>query len=342
MPNLLEIAHLSKSYQGVPVLHDVNLSVRSRQIMALLGPSGCGKTTTLRLIAGFEWPDRGTIAINGQVVASETARVPAEARRVGMVFQEYALFPHLSVSENITFGLKGSGQEKRARASEMLALVALPDVGERMPFELSGGQQQRIALARALAPRPDILLLDEPFSNLDAALRGQVRTEVRSILKQAGTTCMFVTHDQEEALSLADEVAVMLAGRVAQVATPQRLYHEPVSPAVAAFVGEANFLPGEANGDVVDCVLGRLRLDKPARGSVTVLIRPEWLRLNAVDAQAEATVVWREFYGHDQRIGIGLSDGTSLVVRSDASADYTAGESVTVSVDGVVRAFGNN
>jgi iron(III) transport system ATP-binding protein len=339
MPNILEITHLSKSYQGVPVLHDVHLSVRSRQIMALLGPSGCGKTTTLRLIAGFEWPDGGTIVINGQVVASETVRVPAEARRVGMVFQEYALFPHLSVADNVAFGLKGSSQEKRARVSEMLALVALSDMGERMPYELSGGQQQRIALARALAPRPDILLLDEPFSNLDAALRGQLRTEVRSILKQAGITCVFVTHDQEEALSLADEVAVMLAGRVAQVATPQRLYHEPVSPAVAAFVGEANFLPGEADGDVVDCVLGRLRLDKPAHGSVTVLIRPEWLRLNAVDAQVEATVLWQEFYGHDQRMGIRFSNGMSLVVRSDADKDYAAGAMVGISVQGTVRAF---
>ncbi|MBZ0281397.1 MAG: ABC transporter ATP-binding protein [Anaerolineae bacterium] len=337
MPNPLEIAHLSKTYQGTSVLRDVSLSVRAGQIVALLGPSGCGKTTTLRLIAGFEWPDSGTIVINGREVASESVRVPAEDRRVGMVFQEYALFPHLSAADNITFGLKGSSREKQTRAAEMLALVALPDVADRMPYNLSGGQQQRIALARALAPQPDILLLDEPFSNLDAALRGQVRTEVRSILKQAGITCVFVTHDQEEALSLADEVAVMMNGRVAQIATPQQLYHYPASQEVAAFVGEANFLPGEAHGETVECVLGRLPLDKPAYGAVTVLIRPEWLRLSHGDSQA--VITWREFYGHDQRIGIRLADGTTLVVRSDASDDYAVGESVGVHVPVTVRSF---
>ncbi len=339
MTNPLEIVHLLKSYHGTLVLRDVSLSVHAGQIMALLGPSGCGKTTTLRLIAGFEWPDGGTIAINGRVVTSEAVRIPAEERRVGMVFQEYALFPHLSVADNIAFGLKGSNREKQARVSEMLALVALPDVGDRMPYDLSGGQQQRIALARALAPQPDILLLDEPFSNLDAALRGQVRAEVRSILKQSGITCVFVTHDQEEALSLTDEVAVMLAGRVVQVATPQRLYRHPATPEVAAFVGEANFLFGEANGETVECVLGRLPLDKPAHGSVTVLIRPEWLRLNDPNSQVEAAIEWREFYGHDQRIGIRLPDGTTLVVRSDAGDDYAVGASAGVSVQVAVWAF---
>src|SRR5215207_829816 len=248
MPNPLNIAHLSKSYNGTTVLQNVSLSVRAGQIMALLGPSGCGKTTMLRLIAGFEWPDGGTIAINGRVVASGSVRVPAEDRRVGMVFQEYALFPHLSVADNIAFGLKNGKREKEARVGDMLALVGLSGLGERMPYELSGGQQQRIALARALAPQPDILLLDEPFSNLDAALRGQVRAEVRAILNQSNITCVFVTHDQEEALSLADEVAVILAGQVAQVALPQRLYRHPTSREVAAFVGEANFLLGEADG----------------------------------------------------------------------------------------------
>ncbi len=337
--NPLEIVHLSKSYPNTPVLRDVSLSVRAGQIMALLGPSGCGKTTTLRLIAGFEFPDSGTVAINGQVVASAAVRIPAEERRVGMVFQEYALFPHLSVADNIAFGLKGSKGEKLGRVMEMLKLVALPDVGERMTYELSGGQQQRIALARALAPQPDILLLDEPFSNLDVALRGQMRVEVRSILKQAGITCVFVTHDQEEALSLADEVAVMLSGRVAQVATPQRLYHHPATPEVAAFVGESNFLPGVAHGETVECILGRLPLDNSAYGSVTILIRPEWLQLNAQNSQAHASIAWREFYGHDQRIGIRLVDGTPLVVRSTAEADYAVGESVGVGIRGTVQVF---
>ncbi len=334
MPNPLEIAHLSKSYAGTTVLREVNLSVRAGQIMALLGPSGCGKTTTLRLIAGFEWPDSGTITINGQLVASEDTRIPAEQRRVGMVFQEYALFPHLSAADNVAFGLKGN---KQARVAEMLALVGLSDIGARMPYELSGGQQQRIALARALAPQPDILLLDEPFSNLDAALRGQVRAEVCAILKHTGITCVFVTHDQEEALSLADEVAVMLDGRIAQVATPQHLYRHPATREVAAFVGEANFIPGDADGDTVECALGRLPLDERAAGAVTVLLRPEWLRLS--DQGTQAVVAWREFYGHDQRIGVRLPDGTALVVRSSAGEDYTPGDTVSVCGAGVARAF---
>lgn len=339
MQNPLEITSLSKSYNQTPVLQHVSLSVKAGQIVALLGPSGCGKTTTLRLIAGFEWPDAGTIAIKGRVVASETVRVPAEDRRVGMVFQEYALFPHLSVNDNIAFGLKGSSREKQARAAEMLALVGLSDLGGRMPYELSGGQQQRIALARALAPQPDILLLDEPFSNLDAALRGQVRAEVRAILKRAGITCIFVTHDQEEALSLADEVAVMLAGRVAQVASPQRVYRHPATPQVATFVGEANFLPGEANGERVECALGHLRLDEPARGSVSVMLRPEWLRLDGDESNPAAVIEWREFYGHDQRIGLRLADGTALVARADSADEHNPGDTVRVSVRSVVRAF---
>ncbi|MBZ0293680.1 MAG: ABC transporter ATP-binding protein [Anaerolineae bacterium] len=339
MTNPLEIVHLSKSYDGTPVLRDVSLSVRGGRILTLLGPSGCGKTTTLRLIAGFDWPDSGTVTINGRTVASEGVRTPAEERRVGMVFQEYALFPHLTVAENIAFGLKGNKHEKQTRVSEMLALVALLDVGERMPYDLSGGQQQRIALARALAPQPDILLLDEPFSNLDAALRGQVRSEVRAILKQSGITCVFVTHDQEEALSLADEVAVMLSGHIAQVGTPQRLYRHPATRTVAAFVGEANFLPGEAHGETVDCVLGCLPLNQPAHGSVTVLIRPEWLKLNNSVSYSEGTIMWQEFYGHDRRLGIRLSDGTALVARSDADNDYTVGESVEVGVDVAVQTF---
>jgi len=339
MTNPLDVTHLAKAYQNTPVLRDVSLSVQAGQIMALLGPSGCGKTTTLRLIAGFEFPDSGTITVNGQVVATTTVRVPAEERRVGMVFQDYALFPHLSVAANIAFGLKGSKSEKQARLTEMLTLVALPDVAERMPYELSGGQQQRIALARALAPQPDILLLDEPFSNLDVALRGQMRVEVRSILKQAGITCVFVTHDQEEALSFADEVAVMMSGRVAQVASPHHLYHHPATPEVAAFVGESNFLPGIAHGARVDCVFGHLPLDKSAYGSVTILIRPEWLRLNAENSQADATITWREFYGHDQRIGIRLADGTPLVVRSTAEDDYVVGETVGVGIQSIVQVF---
>lgn len=329
MLHALECHNLSKAFLDVPVVRQVDLTARAGDILALLGPSGCGKTTTLRLIAGFEWPDSGTITINGRVVASETTRVPAEQRRAGMVFQEYALFPHLNVADNIGFGLKLPGRDQRARIQIMLALAGLEGLARRMPYELSGGQQQRVALARALAPQPEILLLDEPFSNLDAALRMQVRGEVRGILKQSGITCVFVTHDQEEALSLADSVAVMFDGRIAQIAPPEQLYHQPASRAVAAFVGEANFLPGQADGATAHTALGVLPLARPTYGRVDVLIRPEDLLLEPGDPNANAAVIWREFYGHDQRIGVRLPDGLSLVARLETHQFFTEGQPVT-------------
>jgi iron(III) transport system ATP-binding protein len=313
--------------------------------MALLGPSGCGKTTLLRLVAGFEWPDSGTIAVNGHIVAGGSQRIPAEQRHVGMVFQEYALFPHLDVAGNIGFGLRGLAREKQDRIAEMLALVGLSELAHRMPHELSGGQQQRVALARALAPRPEILLLDEPFSNLDAALRGQVRTEVQAILKASGATCLFVTHDQQEALSLADEVAVMFDGQIVQVAPPQRLYLHPINQAVAAFVGEANFLPGQVDGTNVRCALGTLPVNTPHRaasGPVEVLIRPEAISLvrerdDTVGLSGE--VLWREFYGHDQRIAVALENGAQIVARLDSSRSFAPGEVVSVRVAGPVQVF---
>ncbi len=335
--SLLELHQVSLRFGSVKAVDDISLNVQKGQFVALLGPSGCGKTTTLRLIAGFEWPDSGIISIKNRIVAGENIRVTPEERRVGMVFQEYALFPHLDVAGNIAFGLRGA--DKRKRVDEMLALVGLSDYAKRMPHELSGGQQQRIALARALAPAPDVLLLDEPFSNLDAALRTQVRTEVRSILKKSGATCIFVTHDQEEALSLADEVAVMFNGQVAQMAEPQRLYSHPVNRNIASFVGEANFLPGEANGHSVSCLLGQLPLAQAASGRVEVLIRPEALRLLDSSDHLNAEIMWREFYGHDQRIGILLNDGKSLIARADSSANYTVGQRVTVEVTGAVQTF---
>jgi len=335
--NLLELHQVSLRFGNVKAVDNVSLNVQKGQFIALLGPSGCGKTTTLRLIAGFEWPDSGIISIKNRIVASETIRVAPEERRVGMVFQEYALFPHLDIAGNIAFGLRRGDKSKRV--DEMLALVGLPKHAKRMPHELSGGQQQRIALARALAPAPDMLLLDEPFSNLDAALRIQVRAEVRSILKKSGTTCIFVTHDQEEALSLADEVAVMFNGQVAQMAEPQRLYTSPANRDVAAFVGEANFLPGEANGENVNCALGQLPLKQSAHGRVEILIRPESLRLVSDRDQPNAEITWREFYGHDQRIGIQLDEGINLVARSDSAASYAVGQRVMTEVIGDVRAF---
>ncbi len=335
--HVLHCEGLFKAFDGQPVVRGVDLRARAGQIIGLLGPSGCGKTTTLRLIAGFEWPDAGRIVIQGRTVVGPGERVPPEARRVGMVFQEYALFPHLDVAGNVAFGLNLPPREKAARTAELLALVGLADLERRSPHELSGGQQQRVALARALAPEPQVLLLDEPFSNLDAALRAQVRGEVRAILKAAGTTCVFVTHDQEEALSLADEVAVMFDGQIAQCAAPETLYHRPASRSVAAFVGEANFLPGEAAGDAARCALGLVPLAEPTRGPVELLIRPEGLRLDGDGAPA--LVIWREFYGHDQRVGLRLADGMLLVARLDARQSVAPGDSVRVSARPPARAF---
>lgn len=335
----LECSAISKAFGLTPALDSTTLRVRQGSLTALLGPSGCGKTTLLRLIAGFEQPDSGFILINRQSVADQQHMVPAEKRRVGMVFQEYALFQHLSVAQNIAFGLKGSASEQETRVATMLDLVGLPGFAERMPHELSGGQQQRVALARALAPQPDILLLDEPFSNLDAALRTQVRTEVKSILRASGTTCVFVTHDQEEALSLADEVAVMLDGNILQVAAPHQLYHHPATRAVAEFVGESNFLNGIASGSMAECELGVVPLQNTADGPVELLIRPEALKLSPGENGANAHITWCEFYGHDQRVGLVLGNGQELTARLGPEDDFAPQQRIRVQLTQPALAF---
>ncbi len=233
---------LTKRYGDTAAVDAFDLDLKQGLLLALLGPSGCGKTTALRVIAGFERPDAGSVEIGGRLVAGPGKNVPPEKRRVGMVFQDYALFPHLTVGKNVAFGIP-RGPDRKTSAATVLAMVGLAGLETRMPHELSGGQQQRVALARALAPNPDVILLDEPFSNLDAALRAQVRAEVKEILRAAGTTAIFVTHDQEEALFMGDLVAVMNAGRVEQVDEPQVLFHTPRSRFAAEFLGQADFLP---------------------------------------------------------------------------------------------------
>ena len=236
-----------KAFAECRAVDGVNLDIETGEIMALLGPSGCGKTTMLRLLAGFERPDQGCIQLDGEIIAGGRTFLPPEKRRLGMVFQDYALFPHLSVRGNVAYALGRRGD--RSRVDEVLELVGLGELAERAPHELSGGQQQRVALARALAGTPSAVLLDEPFSGLDAALRARVRGEVREILRRAGVTALFVTHDQEEALSLADRVAVMCDGRIAQVGTPEEVYGRPESRWVAEFLGEADVLPGTVSDD---------------------------------------------------------------------------------------------
>ncbi|GAB4426667.1 MAG: ABC transporter ATP-binding protein [Chloroflexi bacterium OHK40] len=307
---------VSKSYQpGTRAVDEVSLELARGQVLALLGPSGCGKTTTLRLIAGLERPDSGTIAIAGRQVAGPGRQVPPEERGVGLVFQDGALFPHLTIGGNIGFALNRQKQAaRRARVAALLDLVGMAGLEERYPHQLSGGQQQRVALARALAPEPAVVLLDEPFANLDATLRLQLREEVIDILRRTGTTTLLVTHDQEEALSLADTVAVMFAGRIRQVAAPAQLYARPADPQVATFVGQANLLPGMACGDCAECRLGRVRLTAPMHGPVQLLIRPEALALRP-DETAPWRVTSRRFLGHDQIVRLALADGTTIVAR---------------------------
>jgi len=340
---MVRMTGVSRGYGPVKAVRNLDLTLERGGIMALLGPSGCGKTTTLRLLAGFERPEAGEIEIGGRTVAAPNANIPPEKRGVGMVFQDYALFPHLTVKANVAYGLK-NGKRRSGRVEEVLALAHLEDLGDRMPHELSGGQQQRVALARALAPNPDIVLLDEPFSNLDAALRARVRAETRDILTDAGATAIFVTHDQEEALSLADEVAVMLDGTVVQSAPPEDLYHRPATREVAEFVGEANFVPGTADesGRFV-CELGDMPACGACIGHVEAMLRPEALRLRALtdgeESASGATVLAREFYGHDQLIKLRLDSGPVLCSRLGGGPGFRPGQRVGVELSGEAVVF---
>ena len=334
---MVRLSGVSSSYGPVRAVTDLDLEVRRGGILALLGPSGCGKTTTLRLIAGFEAPDSGTVEVGGRTVAGPQANVPPEKRQVGMVFQDYALFPHRSIEQNVAYGLP-SGKKRKGRVEEVLALTHLEGLGDRMPHELSGGQQQRVALARALAPEPAVVLLDEPFSNLDASLRVRVRSEMREILRDAGATAVFVTHDQEEALSLADEVAVMMRGTVVQSAPPEALYHRPATREVASFVGEANFLPGTAQNDQVSCALGDIPIVGSGEGEVDVMLRPEALVLRGLP-NGQATVEDREFYGHDQLLKLRLDSGRTLRARLVGGPGFGLGERVAIGVWGSAVVF---
>jgi iron(III) transport system ATP-binding protein len=338
----IQLTGVVKRYGAVTAVKGVTLELARGHLLALQGPSGCGNTTPLRLIAGFEQADNGTVAIGGNLVAGPTLFLPPEQRRVGMVFQDYALFPHLSVAQNIRFGLHRYSGNASRRVEQVLALVGLDGLGQRMPHELSGGQQQRVALARALAPEPDVVLLDEPFSNLDTGLRVRVRAEVRAILREANATAVFVTHDQEEALSLVDRVAVMIDGAVHQLATPQQVYRQPASRAVAAFVGDANFLAGMANGRRVETELGALETQNEVTGPVEVLIRPETVQLLPAAAPgpgASSRIRSQLFFGHDQLLTVQLASGTLLDARISPLYAFAVGQPIHVRIDGPVMVY---
>ncbi|MCZ7588349.1 MAG: ABC transporter ATP-binding protein [Gaiella sp.] len=286
---------VTKRFGDVVAVRGANLDVDGGEIVAILGPSGCGKTTLLRAIAGFERPDGGVVEIGGRSVASDGAWVPPEDRGVGMVFQDYALFPHLTVTENVGFGLPRRDRTRRVPA--LLALVELCGLGGRYPHELSGGQQQRVALARALAPAPRVVLLDEPWSNVDPQLRAELRDEVASVLRPLRVTALLVTHDREEAFSLADRIALMRDGGIVQVGTSEELYFAPADRWAAEFLGAGNLLPGRARSGSVETPIGVFPCNGAA-GQVEVLVRPELVAL-APDPHGAGEVVAREFRGHD-------------------------------------------
>jgi iron(III) transport system ATP-binding protein len=345
----LEIKGLQKSYRTQPVLRDFDLRVEQGSFVSILGPSGSGKTTLLRVIAGFERADSGSVCLRGKVVDDATHFVESQRRRIGYVPQEGNLFPHLSVERNVGFGLPRS-ERRGKRVSNLLEMVGLGGFAQRFPHQLSGGQQQRVALARGLAIDPALVLLDEPFSSLDANMRASVRHDVRRILHEAGTTAILVTHDQDEALSLADHVAIIRDGQIRQFATPTNLYAKPSSPELAGEFGEVNFIKGVVRGHEVDTPIGRLALDDPSSivgayegSTLLVLIRPEQIVLSsATNADARARVLHTEFYGHDAvvKLRAHFDDTTTLIARTaDASELPDHDSEVGIAVRGGVVAW---
>jgi iron(III) transport system ATP-binding protein len=338
---VLALSGLEREYGAEAAVRDFDVAVKKGELLTLLGPSGCGKTTTLRMIAGLERPTAGEIRIGGESVAGGDRFASPEDRDVGLVFQDFALFPHLTVEENVAFGIEDWGREAReSRTTELLELVDLADHREKMPAQLSGGQQQRVALARSLAPEPEVLLLDEPFSNLDVRLRIEMREEVRRILKETGVTAISVTHDQEEALSISDRVAIMNDGHLEQVGKPEIVFENPESRFVASFLGRASFIRGRVRGDEVETVLGRLDTDQlngPVDAyegaEIDVLVRPD--DLEAVpenEVTADGKIIHRQYNGPSFVYRVELSDGTTVRCLHNHVETFEHGQPVAVSV----------
>jgi iron(III) transport system ATP-binding protein len=339
MPAALDVLGITFAYPGrEPVCRDLSLSLAEGEIGCLLGPSGCGKTTVLRCIAGLEAIDAGEILLHGEIASRPGRTVPPEQRRVGVVFQDYALFPHLTVAANIAFGLRGLGASVRAaRTNDLLTSVGLAASGDRFPHELSGGQKQRVALARAMAPRPQLLLLDEPFSNLDVDLRERLSLEVRAVLKAQGITALLVTHDQQEAFAMADMVGVMLNGRIEQWDSAYNLYHRPKSRFVADFVGEGVLIDGQASEkDGIETVLGSLKhcpgCDILPGQAVSLLLRPDDV-LHDDDSALKAEVVKKAFRGAEFLYTLRLADGKQVLSLVPSHHNHAIGERIGIKLD---------
>jgi len=336
LPGYVRLSHLYKKFGELDAVKDVDLSIARGEFFSLLGPSGCGKTTSLRLLAGLEELDAGEISINGETVATVHRSIPPEKRGVGIVFQDYALFPHLTVFANVAFGLYGMNRETiKMRVEEMLSLVGLQSSAKQYPHELSGGQKQRVALARTLAPCPSVILLDEPFSNLDAELRDALRLETKEILHASGSTVILVTHDQEEALSLSDRVGVMNDGRLEQVGTPYEIYHQPATRFVANFVGKADFFPATMRQGKIVSSIGSFALEsQPYRegGEVDLMVRPDDVTLTP-DPLGAGTIVEARFLGGDAVYRVVLTDQTSIHSQRMSAHLLEVGSRVAVEVN---------
>jgi iron(III) transport system ATP-binding protein len=334
----LEVENLSHAYGRQEVVRGLSFSLPRGAIGCLLGPSGCGKTTVLRCIAGFESAQQGQIRISGRTVSGAGTMVPPEQRRIGMVFQDYALFPHLSVKANIAFGLRAGGEAQAARVAEMAALVGLGTALDKDPHEISGGQQQRVALARALAPRPELLLLDEPFSNLDVELRERLSAEVREIIKASGATAILVTHDQQEAFAVADEIGVLHEGRIQQWDSAYNLYHRPANRFVADFVGQGAFLPAKAvSSHQLEIELGVLSGASPVareagNGSLEVLLRPDDV-VHDDAAPTKAEVVHKAFRGAEILYTLRLGSGRKVLALVPSHHNHAIGERIGIRLD---------
>lgn len=356
---ILQLEHVTKTYPhralsakestATIVLDDVSLTLNRGELLGLLGPSGCGKTTLLRVVAGFESISSGTVVIAGKTVCSNCDFVAAEKRKTGMVFQDYALFPHLTVADNIAFGLKNQGKNYvkgvlfnktsvkiNRRVREVLELVGLSGLEKRYPHQLSGGQQQRISLARALAPQPTLILLDEPLSNLDVQVRHRLRAEIRSILKAAGTSAIFVTHDREEALAISDKIAVMRRGKIEQIGTPENVYRNPASRFVAEFVTQANILPATRKGEVWQTEIGAVTIP-PSKyrleaESGDAMLRPEEIILDP-DSNSNIVVIERQFLGREYYYCVATASGKRIYVRTNMEQAIAVGTKVSLSLN---------
>ena len=335
---ILNVADLYLSFGRTAVLQGFGFDLEAGEIACLLGHSGCGKTTALRAVAGFEQPERGRIALQERTLSDGRLFVPPHLRRIGMVFQDYALFPHLNVPDNIAFGLSGhSAEARKARVAELLSLIGLPDYGGHYPHQLSGGQQQRVALARALAPKPELVLLDEPFSNLDADLRTRLSKEVRSLLKQEKTSALLVTHDQQEAFAMADKIGIMADGRLQQWDTPYNLYHNPATPAIAGFIGQGVLLRGQMSGShCVRLALGEFCGVVPHHcqscREVDVLLRPDDV-VHDDNSPVSAEVLDKDFKGSYFIYTLKLDSGETVLAHVPSHHNHPIGSRIGIRLE---------